>query len=424
MFLRTLTITIKHIKTHLCAKSTELEIGMEKKIIYLDHAATTPARPEVIEAMIPYFGEYYGNPSSLYELAGISKKAVAQARQTVAKALNCDSKEIYFTGGGSEADNWALKEAVQSYANRGRHIITSKVEHHAILHTCKYLEQKGYLVTYLNVDENGIINLKELQAAIRPDTILISIMFANNEIGTLQPIKEIGQIARKHQILFHTDAVQAFCQVPIDVEDLKIDLLSASGHKFNGPKGVGFLYIRNGLKLRSFIHGGGQERHRRAGTENVPGIVGLGKAVELAMADQKERMDRETKLRDYLLDRILMEIPYTRINGHRRLRLPNNANFSFQFIEGEALLIMLDLKGICASTGSACSAGSVDPSHVLLAIGLPNDIARSSLRLTLGRETTKEEIDETIDAIKEIVTKLRSMSSAYEDFLRWRGNRR
>lgn len=391
---------------------------MEKKIIYLDHAATTPTRSEVTEAMLPYFGEYFGNPSSIYGLASMSKKAIAQARETIAAALNCESREIYFTAGGSEADNWALKAAAEAYSENGRHIITSKIEHHAILHTCEYLEKNGYEVTYLNVDESGIVNLKELKAAIRPDTIIISVMFANNEIGTIQPVKEIGAIAKEHNILFHTDAVQAFGQIPIDVSELNIDLLSASGHKLYGPKGIGFLYIRNGLKLRSFLHGGAQERHRRAGTENVPGIVGLGKAVELAMADRKEREERETKLRDYLLDRILAEVPYSRINGHRKFRLPNNANFSFQFIEGESLLIMLDMKGICASSGSACTSGSLDPSHVLLAIGLPHEIAHGSLRLTLGRETTKEELDSTIEAIKEIVGKLRAMSPLYEDFVR------
>lgn len=392
---------------------------MEKKI-YLDNAATTKTRPEVVEAMLPYFNDMYGNPSSVYEFASQNKKAVDDARGTIAKALGADITEIYFTGGGTESDNWALKATAEAYEGKGNHIITSKIEHHAILHTCEYLEKRGFEVTYVDVDEAGIIKLDQLEKAIRPTTILISVMFANNEIGTLQPIKEIGAIAKKHNILFHTDAVQAFGQVEIDVNDMNIDMLSASAHKLNGPKGIGFLYVRKGVKIRSLIHGGGQERQRRAGTENVPGIVGFGKAVEIAMATMKERAEKETELRDYLIKRVLAEVPYVRLNGDRKRRLPNNVNFSFQFIEGESLLIMLDMNHICASSGSACTSGSLDPSHVLLAIGLPHEIAHGSLRLTLSEDNTKEEIDYTVEKIKEIVDKLRKMSPLYEDFIKKR----
>lgn len=392
---------------------------MDNKVIYLDHAATTATRPEVVEAMLPYFTENYGNPSTVYELGSKNKSAVTHSRETIAKALGTDAANIYFTAGGSEADNWALVATAEAYKNKGNHIITSKIEHHAILHTCEYLEkERGYEVTYIDVDENGIIKLDELKKAIRPTTILISVMFANNEIGTIQPIKEIGAIAREHGILFHTDAVQAFGQIPIDVDELNIDMLSSSGHKLNGPKGIGFLYIRKGVKIRSFIHGGAQERKRRAGTENVPGIVGFGKAVEIAIATMDKRIKQETELRDYLIDRILAEIPYTRLNGDRERRLPNNANFSFQFIEGESLLIMLDMAGICGSSGSACTSGSLDPSHVLLAIGLPHEIAHGSLRLTLGEDNTREEMDYVVEKIKGIVERLRSMSPLYEDFVK------
>ncbi len=388
------------------------------KRIYLDNAATTKTAPEVVEAMLPYFTELYGNPSSVYDLASQSKKAVTESREIIANALGAQPNEIYFTAGGSEADNWAIKEAVEAYAAKGRHIITSKIEHHAVLHTCEYLEKKGFEVTYVDVDENGVLCMDSLKKAIRPDTILISIMFANNEIGTLQPVQEIGELAHEKGILFHTDAVQAFGQIPINVDEFHIDLLSASGHKLNGPKGIGFLYIRKGLKLRSFVHGGGQERGRRAGTENVPGIVGFGKAVERALSIMEEKTKREIALRDYLIDRILKEVPYTRLNGDRANRLPNNANFSFQFIEGESLLIMLDMEGICGSSGSACTSGSLDPSHVLLAIGLPHEIAHGSLRLTLSEETTEGELDFTVDKVKTIVKKLRDMSPLYEDFLK------
>lgn len=392
---------------------------MEKKI-YLDNAATTKTRPEVVEAMLPYFTEKFGNPSSVYEFATQNKKAVDDARATIANTLGADSSEIYFTAGGSESDNWALVATAEAYEGKGNHIITSKIEHHAVLHTCEYLEQRGFEVTYVDVDENGIIKLDQLKKAIRSTTILISIMFANNEIGTIQPIKEIGEIAREHGILFHTDAVQAFGQLPINVNELNIDMLSSSAHKLNGPKGIGFLYIRKGAKLRSFIHGGAQERQRRAGTENVPGIVGFGKAVEIAMATMQERAEHETNLRNLLIKRVLAEVPYVRVNGDRTRRLPNNINFSFQFIEGESLLIMLDMSNICASSGSACTSGSLDPSHVLLAIGLPHEIAHGSLRLTLSDENTEEEMNYTVDRIKEIVDKLRKMSPLYEDFMKKR----
>ena len=387
-------------------------------LIYLDHAATTAVHPDVLKEMLPYFTDKFGNPSSVYGFAANNKNKLTEARETIAGALGAKPEEIYFTAGGSESDNWALKCTAEAYGVHGGHIITTKIEHHAILHTCKYLENRGYDVTYLDVDENGLVDLNTIEAAIRPDTFLISIMFANNEIGTIEPIKEIGEVAHRHGILFHTDAVQAFGQIPIQVDEMNIDMLSASGHKFNGPKGIGFLYIRKGLKLKSFIHGGQQERGRRAGTENVPGIVGIAKACEIAMTEMEERMKKETELRDYLIERILKEIPYTRLNGHSRKRLPNNVNISFQFVEGESILIMLDMAGICASSGSACTSGSVDPSHVLLAIGLPHEIAHGSLRLTLGYENTKEEMDTVVDNLKRIITNLRNMSPLYEDFVK------
>lgn len=389
-----------------------------KKFIYLDHAATTPARPEVVEAMLPYFTEKFGNPSSVYEFSQENKKVITEVRERIANTLSADVGEIYFTAGGTESDNWALKATAEAYKKKGNHIITTKIEHHAILHTGEYLESIGYEVTYVDVDENGIVKLDQLEAAIRPTTILISVMYANNEIGTIQPIKEIGEIAKKHGILFHTDAVQAYGQIPINVDECHIDMLSASGHKLNGPKGIGFLYIRKGVKIKSFVHGGAQERRRRAGTENVTGIVGLGKAIEVAFDTMEKRTRQEIELRDHMIERILSEVPYCRLNGDRTKRLPNNVNISFQFIEGESLLIMLDMKGICASSGSACTSGSLDPSHVLLAIGLPHEIAHGSLRLTIGDENTKEEIDYVVDSIKEIVTRLRAMSPLYEDFIK------
>ncbi len=389
-----------------------------EKLIYLDNAATTKAAPEVVEAMLPYFTEHFGNPSSVYGFAAANKEVITKQREIIAEMLGAKSNEIYFTAGGSESDNWALIATAEAYETKGKHIITSKIEHHAILHTCEYLEKKGFEITYLDVDEKGIVDLEQLKSAIREDTILISVMYANNEIGTIQPIREIGQIAHDRGVLFHTDAVQAFGQIPINVDEDHIDMLSASGHKLNGPKGIGCLYIRKGIKIRSFIHGGAQERRRRAGTENVPGIVGFGKAVERAVSTMEERTKKECELRDYLIQRIENEIPYCRLNGDRNKRLPNNVNFSFQFIEGESLLIMLDMKGICASSGSACTSGSLDPSHVLLAIGLPHEIAHGSLRMTLNEEITKEDLDFVVDNLKEIVDNLRNMSPLYEDFMR------
>ena len=391
-------------------------------MIYLDNAATTKTAPEVVDAMLPYFSEYYGNASTIYSLGAESKKAMDHARQTIADSLGAKPEEIYFTAGGSESDNWALKATAEAYASKGKHIITTKIEHHAILHTCEYLEKRGFEITYLNVDRDGLISFDELKAAIRPDTILISVMFANNEIGTIEPIAEIGEIAKEHGVLFHTDAVQAYAQVPIHVDEMHIDMLSASGHKLNGPKGIGFLYIRKGVKIRSFVHGGAQERSRRAGTENIPGIVGLGAAVERAMRIMDSKTRKEIELRDYLIGRLENEIPHCWLNGHRTKRLPNNINFSFLFIEGESMLIMLDMKGICASSGSACTSGSLDPSHVLLAIGLKHEEAHGSLRLTLSEDSTKEEMDIVAEEVKKIVQRLRDMSPLYEDFLKSQKN--
>lgn len=388
------------------------------KLIYLDNAATTKVLPAVLDEMLPYFSETYGNPSAVYSFASKAKSAVDTARDSVADLIGAKSEEIYFTGGGSESDNWALKATAEAYASKGKHIITSKIEHHAILHTAAWLEKQGYEVTYIDVDEDGVVKLDELEAAIRPDTILISIMAANNEIGTIQPIREIGEIAKKHGVLFHTDAVQAFGHIPINVDEMNIDMLSASGHKIHGPKGIGVMYIRKGVKIRSFIHGGAQERQRRAGTHNVPGIVGIGKAAELASENMDKIMKQESELRDYMIKRVLDEIPYTRLNGHKTDRLPNNVSFCFRFIEGESLLILLDQSGICASSGSACTSGSLDPSHVLLAIGLPHEIAHGSLRISMSEETTREDIDYTVDKLKGIVERLRSMSPLYEDFVK------
>ena len=395
----------------------------EKKLIYLDNAATTRVKPEVVEAMMPYLTQYYGNPSSVYEFSEEPKRAITHAREVIAQAIGAKTNEIYFTGCGTESDNWALKATAEAYAGKGNHIITTKIEHHAILHTCEWLEKHGVEVTYLDVDENGLVSPEAGEKAIRPETILISVMFANNEIGTIEPIREIGAIAKKHGVLFHTDAVQAFGHEPINVDEYNIDMLSASGHKINAPKGVGFLYIRTGIKIRSFIHGGAQERKRRGGTENVSQIVGMGKAVELAMATLEERKEKETKLRDYLIDKVLSMVPYARLNGDRTKRLANNANFAFQFIEGESMLIMLDMAGICGSSGSACTSGSLDPSHVLLAIGLPHEIAHGSLRLTLSEDNTVEEMDYVAETIRDVVERLRSMSPLYEDFLKQNGAR-
>ena len=383
-------------------------------MIYLDNAATTKVSRPVLDAMMPYFSEQYGNPSAIYEFSMKNKKALMEAREKIAKALCCEPAEIYFTSGGSEANNWALCKAAESNREKGKHIITTQIEHHAVLHTCGWLEKMGYEISYIGVDEQGILKLDELKRAIRPDTVLISVMAANNEIGTIQPIGEIGRIAREKKILFHTDAVQAFGHIPMNVKEMKIDLLSASAHKLHGPKGIGFLYVRQGISLPSLIHGGGQERGRRAGTENVPGIVGFGVAAEEACRDMKENADKMQSLRDYFIDEVLHGIPYSRVNGSRSLRLPNNVNFSFQYIEGESLLIMLDMEGICASSGSACTAGSLAPSHVLVALGLPDEVANGSIRFTLSEETTKEEIDKTVQTLKTAIQKLRDMSPFME----------
>lgn len=385
--------------------------------IYMDNAATTPVRKEVLEAMLPYFGEYYGNPSSLYQTAAASKKAVENAREQVAKALGAKTEEIYFTGCGTESDNWALTGAAEAYGKNGGHIITSAIEHHAVLHTCQYLESRGYDVTYLPVDEDGLISIEELEKAIRPETFLISIMLANNEIGTIQPVKEIGLLARERKIIFHTDAVQAVGHMPIDVNELNIDMLSMSAHKIYGPKGVGVLYVRKGIRLKSFMHGGAQERSRRAGTENVPGVVGLGKAIELITAEMEEENKKLISLRERLIEGLMSAIPYARLNGHREKRLPGNVNISFEFVEGESILISLDFKGIAASSGSACTSGSLDPSHVLLAIGLPHEKAHGSVRFTLGMYNTEEDADEVIRELPPIIEKLRKMSPLYEDFI-------
>ncbi len=388
---------------------------MADKVIYLDNAATTRVSDGVLAAMLPYFGDTYGNPSSIYEFSMQSKKALVAAREEIAVALNCEPSEIYFTSGGSEADNWALYGTAEALREKGRHIITTKVEHHAVLHACEWLEMKGWRVSYIGVDENGIVKLDELKRAVSSETVLISVMAANNEIGTLQPVAQIGKFAKERGICFHTDAVQAFGHIPMDVRAMNIDMLSASGHKLNGPKGIGFLYVRQGTALPSMIRGGGQERGRRAGTENVPGIVGFGQAVREAGAAMKERAEYECALRDYFMDEVLRRIPYARVNGSRKDRLPNNVNFSFQFIEGESLLIMLDMQGICASSGSACTAGSLEPSHVLMSLGLPEEVVHGSIRFTLSRDTTKEEIDFVIDRMEEIVAKLREMSPFYSE---------
>ena len=387
-------------------------------MIYLDNAATTRVSEEVFEAMKPFFTEQYGNPSAIYSFAGKTMRAIDTAREQVASLIGANANEIYFTAGGSESDNWAIKAALEANANKGRHIITTTIEHHAVLHTCSYLEKQGYSVTYVGVDEFGTVKLDELKQAIRPDTVLISVMAANNEIGTIEPLREIGEICHEKGILFHTDAVQAYGHIPLNVNELHIDMLSASGHKFHGPKGIGFLYIRRGVKIGSFVHGGAQERSRRAGTLNTPGIVGIGAAAKLAAEKLQENIQKQTVLRDYLIDRVLEEIPYAVLNGHATNRLPGNANFCFRFVEGESILILLDQKGICASSGSACTSGSLEPSHVLLAIGRPHEIAHGSVRLTLSEDTTKEEIDFTVDQLKAIIERLRSMSPLYEDFIK------
>ena len=384
--------------------------------VYMDHAATTNTHPEVIRAMQPYFHDKFANPSGIYSIAKENHRVIEDSRQMIADTLHARKNEIYFTAGGSEGDNWALKEIADVYKKKGKHIITTKIEHHGILHTCEYLEQHGFDVTYLDVDTNGRVDLEQMERAIRKDTILISVMFANNEIGTMEPIELIGEIARNHHILFHTDAVQAYGQVPIDVEQLQIDLLTASGHKFRGPKGTGFLYAKEGIKMQSYIHGGAQEQGLRAGTENVPGIVGLATAAYIADATMERRLKYETEIRDYMIQQILETIPYCRLNGHRRNRLPNNINISFEFIDSGALLIMLDTLGICASGGSACTSASRKPSHVLQAIGLSDELSRGTIRLTIGEETTKKDADYVIACIKELVEGLREQSPFYDDY--------
>lgn len=391
-------------------------------LIYMDHSATTPVKKEVLEEMLPYLSEKFGNPSSVYSIGRESKKAIEEAREKTAKALCASPSEIYFTSGGSEADNWAVKGAAYANKSKGNHIITSSIEHHAVLNTCKYLENDGFEVTYLPVDSDGLISLEDLKNAIRPETILVSIMFANNEIGTIQPIREIGQVTREKGIYFHTDAVQAVGNVKIDVEELNIDLLSLSAHKFYGPKGVGVLYIKKNVKISPFIQGGGQERGRRASTENVAGIVGLGKAIEIASNNLENYNTKLLKLRKMLIDGIMEKIPFVKLNGHPEKRLPGNANFSFEFIEGESLLLMLDMKGIAGSSGSACSSGSLDPSHVLLAIGLTHETAHGSLRLTLGEGNNEEDVGYVLEAIPPIVQRLREMSPLYEKILRGEKN--
>ena len=386
--------------------------------IYMDNAATTRVTEPVSEAMRPYFGEIYGNPMSVHSFGREARKGVEEARRQVAAALNAEPSEIYFTGCGTESDNWAIRGAAYANLRKGKHLITTQIEHHAVLHTCEQLEREGFNVTYLPVDEFGIVRMDALKDAIRPDTTLISVMAANNEIGTIQPIEEIAKLAKERGILFHTDAVQAIGSLPFDVKAMGIDLLSLSGHKFHAPKGVGALYIRNGVRLQRLIQGGAQERTQRAGTENVASIVGLGKAIAMAAENIDRHNAQLTAVRDRLIDRILAEIPYTRLNGHRTQRLPGNCNISFRFIEGESLLLALDLKGIAGSSGSACTSGSLDPSHVLLAIGLPHEIAHGSLRLSLSEENTIEQADRVVDALKEIVARLRSMSPLYDDFLR------
>lgn len=389
---------------------------MTEKLIYLDHAATTPVKKEVLEAMLPYFTEKFGNPSSIYSIGRESKKAIEESREKVAKALGAQPKEIFFTGSGTEADNWAVKGVAYANKQKGNHIITTAIEHHALLHTCQYLESDGFKVTYLPVDQNGLISPEQVQNAITPETTLISIMFANNEIGTIQPIAEIGKIAREKGIFFHTDAVQAVGHVPINVDEMNIDLLSLSAHKLYGPKGVGVLYVRKGTKLTSFMHGGAQERGRRASTENVAGIVGLGRAIELATTDMEAKTARLVEMRDRTIDAIMKSVPFIKLNGDRYKRLPGNVNFSFEFIEGESLLLMLDMKGIAASSGSACTSGSLDPSHVLLAIGLPHEIAHGSLRVTYGDENTMADVDYLMDVLPPIVQRLREMSPLYEAY--------
>ena len=384
------------------------------KTIYLDHAATTATDPKVLEVMLPYFHEHYGNPSSIYSMSRVSKNAIENTREILANAVGAYPKEIVFTSGGSESDNLAIKGIAQTLKEKGNHIITSQIEHHAVLFTCKYLEKNGFEVTYLPVDKDGIVKIDELKKAIRPDTILLTIMHANNETGTIQPIQQIGEIAHQHGIIFHTDAVQTFGHIPVNVDDLNVDLLSISGHKFYGPKGIGALYLRKGTKITPLIHGGDQERRRRASTENVPGIVGIGKAVEIALATMENEVKRQVILRNEFTKTLLGTIPDAILNGHPVDRLPNNVNISFEGIEGESMLLNLDMEGIAASTGSACSSSSLEPSHVLLSIGLTHEFAHGSVRFSMGKHTTKDDLDYVIEVLPGIVKKLRAMSPLYK----------
>lgn len=388
------------------------------KPVYMDYAATTYTKPEVVEAMMPYFTNFYGNPSSIYSISRETKKAIDKARAQVAKAINADPQEIYFTGGGSEADNWAIKGIARAYQNKGNHIITTKIEHHAVLHTCEYLEKNGFEVTYLDVDAEGLVRLEDLKAAIKPTTILVTIMTANNEIGTIQPIKEIAKIAHEHGALMHTDAVQAAGNIPVDVKDIDVDLMSMSSHKIYGPKGIGSLYIKKGVRIHNLIHGGAQEKRKRAGTENIPSIVGYGKAAEIAKENMEHHIAELTRLREKLIEGVLERIPHTRLNGHRTDRLPGNSNFSFEFIEGEGILLLLDQVGIAGSSGSACTSGSLDPSHVLMAIGLTHEWAHGSLRLTVGDFTTDDDIDYILEHLPKVIERLRGLSPLYQTYLK------
>lgn len=392
---------------------------MEKRNVYMDHAATTYVKQEVVEAMIPYFTEKFGNPSSIYSHARVTNMAIDESRESIAKAINGDRREIFFTGGGSEADNWAIKGIAYAYKNKGNHIITTTIEHHAVLHACEYLEKHGFEVTYLPVDEKGLVNVEDFRNAIKESTILATIMFANNEIGSIQPIKEIGEICKDKGVIFHTDAVQAVGHIPVDVKELNVDLLSMAAHKFYGPKGVGALYVRKGIRIHNLIHGGGQERNRRAGTENIPAIIGMAKALELAIEGMDEENKKLCAQRDKMIEEILAKVPYSRLNGPTgEKRLPGNVNITFEFIEGESILLMLDAKGIAASSGSACTSGSLDPSHVLLAIGLPHEIAHGSLRLSLGEKTTNEDVEYVIDVVPEIIERLRMMSPLWDNVVK------
>lgn len=408
----------KIIEYYHCSRVSVIEENVMGKHIYLDNAATTSVDPSVLDKMIPWFFENYGNPSSIYTKGREAKKAIENARRQVAGALNSKPNEIFFTGSGTESDNWAIKGCAMANSAKGRHIITTNIEHHAVLHTAQYLQKNGFDVSFVPVEENGIVDPGKVLAEVRDDTIMVSVMMANNEIGTIQPIKEIAEGLKGKGIVFHTDAVQAIGAIPVDVNELGVDLLSLSAHKFHGPKGTGVLYVKRGTKIDNLLHGGGQERTRRGSTENTAGIVGLGHAIEKAVAEMPVKMKKIKELRDEAVRRILAEVPHVRYNGDFEKRLPGNSNFAFRFIEGEGLLLMLDINGIAASSGSACTSGSLDPSHVLLAIGLPHEIAHGSLRLSFGADSTMEDIDYVVDTIKKVVQRLREMSPLYEDFIK------